>query len=232
MALSTECFVVAIDGPSGAGKSTVARRVADALELGYLDTGALYRTVALAALESGTALDDAPALAALATQLDVEMPAGTGQVMLAGRDVTEAIRRPEISQAASRVSALPEVRAALAGLQRAAARPPGTVAEGRDMGTVIFPNADLKIFLDADPEERARRRTAELRERTGAQATGPDKLEDVKRDMVERDRRDRTREVAPLQAAPDAVVIDSTHLAIDEVVENVVKEALLRRFPR
>ena len=230
--MSTRCFVVAIDGPAGAGKSTVARRVADALELGYLDTGALYRAVALAAIEGETALDDAAALADLAAGLDVEMPAGSRRIVLAGRDVSDVIRTPQISQAASRVSALPAVRSALVELQRSAARPPGTVAEGRDMGTVIFPQADLKVFLDADPDERARRRTEELRDRTGAERDGTGDLENVKRDMAERDRRDRTREVAPLEAAPDAVVIDSTPLAIDEVVETIVKEALLRRFPK
>ncbi len=230
--MSTHCFVVAIDGPSGAGKSTVARRVADALELGYLDTGALYRALALAAIEGETALDDAAALADLAAGLDVEMPAGSRRIVLAGRDVSDVIRTPQISQAASRVSALPAVRSALVELQRSAARPPGTVVEGRDMGTVIFPQADLKVFLDADPDERARRRTEELRERTGAERDCTGNLENVKRDMAERDRRDRTREVAPLEAAPDAVVIDSTLLAIDEVVETIVKEALLRRLPK
>jgi cytidylate kinase len=230
--VSTDCFVVAIDGPAGAGKSTVARRVADALELGYLDTGALYRAVALAAIEGGTALDDAAALAALAAGLDVEMPAGSRRIVLAGRDVSDEIRTPQISQAASRVSALPGVRSALVELQRSAARPPGTVAEGRDMGTVIFPHADLKVFLDANPDERARRRAEELRERTDAKRDGSGDLENVKRDMAERDRRDRTREVAPLEAAADALVIDSTLMAIDEVVETIVKEAFLRRLPK
>ncbi|TFH25091.1 MAG: (d)CMP kinase [Myxococcales bacterium] len=230
--MSTDCFVVAIDGPAGAGKSTVARRVADALELGYLDTGALYRAVALAAIEGGTALDDAAALAALAAGLDVEMPAGSRRIVLAGRDVSDETRTPQISQAASRVSALPGVRSALVELQRSAARPPGTVAEGRDMGTVIFPHADLKVFLDANPDERARRRAEELRERTDAKRDGSGDLENVKRDMAERDRRDRTREVAPLEAAADALVIDSTLMAIDEVVETIVKEAFLRRLPK
>lgn len=241
--MSAGCFVVTIDGPAGAGKSTVARRVAAELELGYLDTGALYRTVALAAMEAAAPLDDGPALARLAAGLDVRLQAGSAAVTLAGRDVSGAIRTPAISQAASRVSALPEVRAALVELQRAAARPPGAVTEGRDMGTVIFPDADLKIFLDADPDERARRRAEELRERTGPASVQSDgrmrtadevkrELDGVKRELAERDRRDRTREVAPLVPAPDAVVIDCTHLAIDEVVSRIVKEALLRRFPK
>lgn len=232
--MSASCFVVTIDGPAGAGKSTVARRVAAELELGYLDTGALYRTVALAASERGLSLEDGPALGLLASGLDVEMPAGGAKVLLEGRDISSEIRTPAISQAASRVSALPEVRSALVTLQRAAARPPGTVAEGRDMGTVIFPEADLKVFLDADAEERARRRTVELQARAGESAElereGVNQ-EQVKREILERDQRDRSREVAPLAAADDAMVVDSTGLSVDAVVATVVKEALSRRFP-
>ena len=216
--------IVAIDGPAGAGKSTTARRVAERLGASYLDTGALYRCVALQALESGIALDDARRLAELAGSLDVRFGAGAdARVRLGSRDVTEAIRTPEVSQAASRVSALPEVRAALVDLQRRAARVPGTVAEGRDMGTVIFPNAQLKVFLDADIAERARRRAEDL-----GGAGRPGAIDEVRSQISERDARDAGRAVAPLKPATDAVVIDTTRLGIDGVVELIVAEARAR----
>jgi len=216
--------VVALDGPAGAGKSTTARGVARRLGWSYLDTGALYRCVALQALERGVALDDGEALASLAAALDVRFGAGADtRVLLGVRDVTAAIRTPELSQAASRVSAMPAVRAALVDLQRRSARPPGTVAEGRDMGTVIFPDAPLKVFLDADIDERARRRTADLRG-----AGRGESLDDVRSQMSERDARDSGRTVAPLKPAPDAMVLDTTHLALDEVIERIVAEARAR----
>lgn len=220
------CFIVAIDGPAGAGKSTTARLVAERLGLRYLDSGALYRTVALAAVERGVELDDGAAIAAVAAGIEVEVDAERGYVGLDGREVTSEIRSAAVSQAASQVSAHAEVRAALVALQRDAARSPGTVAEGRDIGTVIFPDADLKVYLDADPHERALRRAREME---AASATTTDNVDSVKRDMAERDRRDSTRTVAPLAAAADAMVVDSTHLAIDEVVECIVKEAQRRR---
>ena len=216
--------VVALDGPAGAGKSTTARGVARRLGWSYLDTGALYRCVALQALEQGVALDDGAALAGLAASLDVRFGAGADtRVLLGARDVTVAIRTPELSQAASKVSAIPAVRAALVDLQRRSARPPGTVAEGRDMGTVIFPDAPLKVFLDADIDERARRRTADLRGVGRGES-----LDDVRSQMSERDARDSGRAVAPLKAAPDALVLDTTHLALDEVIERIVAEAHAR----
>jgi len=217
-------FVVAIDGPAGAGKSTTARRVAERLASSYLDTGALYRCVALQALESGIALDDGLRLAELARSLDVSFGRGSDtRVWLAARDVTAAIRTPEVSQAASRASALPEVRTALVDLQRRAARAPGTVAEGRDMGTVIFPNAELKVFLDADIDERARRRAEDL---GGAERSGA--VDEVRSQISERDARDAGRAVAPLKPAADAVVIDTTRLSIEGVVERIVAEARAR----
>lgn len=222
--MSSECFIVAIDGPAGAGKSTTARAVAERLALSYLDSGALYRAVALAALDSDVSLDDGVAVARVAAGLQVDLDAANNRVRLDGRDVSSEIRTSRVSQAASKVSAHPEVRQALVALQRAAARPPGTVAEGRDIGTVIFPEADLKVFLDADPRERARRRSEEMQG-----ASSAERVRDVEREMAERDRRDATRAVAPLQAAADALVIDSSHLAIDEVVECIVKEAERRR---
>jgi cytidylate kinase len=154
--VSATVFVVAIDGPGGAGKSTTARAVAARLGLSYLDTGALYRCVALRAVEQGLALDDGPRIAEIARHLEVRFAAGSERVTLGDRDVTTEIRTPEMSQAASKVSALPPVREALVELQRRSARAPGTVAEGRDMGTVIFPDARLKVFLDATVDERAR----------------------------------------------------------------------------
>ena len=221
--MTATVFVVAIDGPGGAGKSTTAREVARRLGLSYLDTGALYRCVALRAVEEGLALDDGPRIAEIARNLDVRFAAGSQRVALGERDVSAAIRTPEISQAASKVSALPPVRAALVELQRRSARAPGTVAEGRDMGTVIFPTAQLKVFLDATMDERARRRVVDLRGLGRAEG-----IEEVRAQLAERDARDSERAVAPLRKAPDAVILDTTHLAFEEVVERIVAEARAR----
>jgi cytidylate kinase len=220
----SEIVVIAIDGPAGAGKSTTARAVAAKLGLSYLDTGALYRCVALTALERGQALDDGIALAAIARSLDVQFaPGGGNRVLLSGRDVSQQIRTQDVSDAASRVSALPTVREALVELQRRAVRPPGTVAEGRDMGTVIFPEARLKVFLDASVDERARRRARDL------QGIGrPQPVERVRDQIAERDARDVSRPVAPLRAAENAVVVDTTELTFDEVVACIVAEARRR----
>ncbi|HYB97924.1 MAG TPA: (d)CMP kinase [Candidatus Limnocylindrales bacterium] len=218
-------FLIALDGPAGAGKSTTAQRVADALGFGYLDSGALYRCVAVAALEDGVALDDDAALGELVARIKVESIERGRRFLLNGRDVTDRIRAPEISQAASKSSACPTVRRLLVEWQRNAAHPPGTVVEGRDIGTVIFPDADLKVFLDADPEERARRRSLEL----AAKQSGDAAAATVAREMAERDRRDSTRPVAPLAAAPDAVVLDTTRLEIDQVVSKILAEVALRR---
>lgn len=220
---TADCFVVAIDGPAGAGKSTVARRVAAELGYGYVDSGALYRAAALAALRSKVATDDADAVAERIADARIALSADSKSVLLDGDEVSQAIRTPEVSQAASRVSAMPAVRAALIDLQRRAARPPGIVADGRDIGTVIFPDAGLKIFLDADPAERAKRRTDELLGR-GNSAN----LADVRKEMDERDSRDRNREVAPLRPAGDAIVVDSTTMGIDEVVGLIVNEIRVR----
>lgn len=220
--MTRDCFVVAIDGPSGAGKSTVAKQVAKRLSFQYLDSGALYRAVALAALEGGVNLDDPVAVGALVRGLDVQLVAG-GAVLLDTRDVSGLIRTEAVSQAASKVSSLRAVREALIDLQRHAARAPGCVVEGRDMGTIVFPDAGLKVFLDADVEERALRRTKELQSR-GEGAV----LAEVLAEMRERDRRDSTRALAPLRAAADAVVLDSTKLAIEEVVARIVAEARKR----
>ncbi len=211
-------FIIAIDGPSAAGKSTVARLVAERLGLPYLDSGALYRTVALAALEAGVGLEVGDAVARVAAGLDIEPIDGGTRVLLAGQDVTGRLRSFEVSEAASRVSAVAGVRQVLRELQRAAVADYGAVAEGRDMGTVIFPNAALKVFLDAEPGERARRRAAE-------RSQPPSGVEAVGRELARRDRRDRDRKVAPLEVAPDAVRIDSTTLNIEEVVASIIAKA-------
>lgn len=217
-------FVLALDGPAGAGKSTTARAVAEALGFAYLDSGALYRCVALAAIERGVAPEDDEALGVLAAGLDIRQTSD-GRFLLDGRDVTGLIRTPEVSDAASRSSACPSVRRALVGIQRSAVLEPGTVAEGRDIGTVIFPDADLKIFLDADASERTRRRSRELE----AKSLPAEAIARVGEEMAERDRRDSTRAVAPLAKADDALVMDTTHLAFDEVVARIVREVEKRR---
>lgn len=220
----TEKMTVVIDGPAGAGKSTVARRVGRRLGAMLLDTGAIYRTLALAAREAEVSWDDADGLAALAAGLPIEfaMEQGVNRVKLDGRDVSEAIRTPEMSLGASKVSAQGPVRAALLELQRSFARARSVVAEGRDMGTVVFVDAPVKIFLVADPEVRARRRLLEL------QAMGHEvSLEEVLAQQNERDAADSGRDVAPLKPAEDAVMLDTSGLDVDQVVErilDVVKE--------
>jgi len=221
-------MIVAIDGPAGAGKSSVALRLAGQLGLTLVDTGAIYRTAALAARERSIALDDDPKLerllAGLASDLAFSQSGGKTFVALAGRDVSALIRDPEMSKAASAVSARPVVRAALLGLQRQLGRsapPPGAVLEGRDIGTVVFPDAEAKFFLTASPEVRAERRHREL------MARGiPSTLEAVLHDQEKRDHDDSTRAVAPLKQASDAVLIDSTQIDLDHVVDRIV--AVLR----
>jgi len=200
-------MVIAIDGPAGAGKSTVARAAAERLGFTYLDTGAMYRAVAAAAAADGS---DAAAIARAAR---LELGA---RVTLDGEDVTERIREPWVAEAASRVSSDPAVREALVEQQRRLLADGDWVAEGRDIGTVVAPAAEVKVFLTADPVERARRRAAEL---------GTDH-EVVLREQALRDERDRNRDVAPLVAAPDAVPVDTTGLTLDEVVEQIVTLAV------
>jgi cytidylate kinase len=208
--------LIAIDGPTASGKGTVAQRVAQVLGWAYLDSGALYRLCALAALRAGVDLDDEAGLAALAAALPARFV--DGRVELDGRDVTEAIRVEAVGNAASRIAVLPALRASLLGLQRSFWRPPGLVADGRDMGTVVFPDATLKVFLTATAESRAERRYKQLIEK-GFSAN----LADLLRDLQQRDERDANRAVAPLRPAEGAVVIDSTHLDIDQTVAQVLK---------
>src|SRR3954469_444130 len=179
-------IVVAIDGPAGAGKSTIARRVAERLGFTYINTGAMYRAIALWALRLGTELSDMHRLEQLAKEATLELSSGGTRVVLNGEDVTEEIRSAEVTEAASKVSAIPAVRRALLGVQRKIADQTSVVMEGRDIGSVVFPNAQVKIFLDADPHERARRRTLELKE-----SGTPAKSETVEAEMRERDQRDR-----------------------------------------
>ena len=211
--------VVTIDGPSGSGKGTVSRLLAEKLGWHLLDSGALYRLVALAAQRRAVALEDVEALAGLAVDLDTEFPVidGASRVYLEGDDVTLAIRAEECGVAASRVAALPAVREALLERQRAFRRLPGLVADGRDMGTVVFPDAPLKIFLTASTSARADRRWKQLREQ-GVDAN----LDALYRDLEERDARDAQRSVSPLKAATDAVEVDSTAMDIPAVMARIL----------
>ena len=207
--------VITIDGPSASGKGTVAARVATALGWHYLDSGALYRLVALIALDADLALDDGPALAGAARGMDPRF--GEGTVHLGGLDVTAEMRSEDVSTAASRVAAHPEVRQALLERQRAFRKPPGLVADGRDMGSIVFPEAPLKVYLTADVATRAERRHKQLMEK-GMYG----KIEDVVEDLRRRDERDASRPVAPLKHYPDAIFLDTTRLAVDEAVGKVL----------
>jgi len=206
-------LVIAIDGPSGAGKSTVGRALAERLGYTFLDTGSMYRAVALRALREGLDLDSEQAIAALAEQCEIALLDFGRRVLLDGEDVTAAIRSQGVAAAAARVSVHPAVRSHMVARQRRMGEGGGVVADGRDIGTVVFPRAALKIFLDADPAERAVRRQRELAA-TGVCAA----LADVERETRERDRSDTTREASPLQAAPDAVRVDTTALSLDAVL--------------
>jgi cytidylate kinase len=207
--------VIAVDGPAASGKGTIAAAVAHALGFHYLDSGSLYRLVALQAVRTGTGFDEQEALANLAAHLDVAFLAG--KILLEGEDVTADIRSERVSAGASEVAVHAAVRSALIGRQRAFRRPPGLVADGRDMGTVVFADAPLKVFLTATAEERARRRYKQLIGK-GISVT----MDSLLRDIRERDARDAGRAAAPLRPADDAVLLDTTELTIDEVVARVL----------
>ena len=212
--------VMTIDGPSGSGKGTVSRAAARALGWALLDSGALYRLVALAGRKAGIRLDDGPGLARLAGGIDIRFesdPSGEEVVWLDGQEVTGAIRTEGAGNDASKVASLPVVRTALLERQRRFAEPPGLVADGRDMGTVVFPQAEVKIFLTASASERAARRYKQLKEK-GVAAN----LAALSKEIAERDERDTTRTVSPLVASEDAVLLDTTGMSVDAVVERVL----------
>lgn len=222
--------VITIDGASGSGKGTISQMLANYLNWNLLDSGALYRVLALAAQKHSVALDNEKALEVLAEHLDVQFIAQknhTSEIILEGENVTEIIRTEKIGNAASMVAILPAVRAALLSRQRAFREPPGLIADGRDMGTIVFPDADLKIFLLASPEERAERRYIQLKE-GGINVN----LSDLVEELRERDRRDRERIVAPLKPAFDAICIDTDHYSPNQVFERILFEIKRKKaFP-
>jgi cytidylate kinase len=208
--------VVAIDGPSGAGKSTAGRAVAERLGYVFLDTGAMYRALALAALRAGIPLDDAAAVAALAARLDLDLRPN-GAVIVNGEDVTSALRTQEVGAAASRVSVHPSVRRHMVARQREMGQAGGVVMDGRDIGTAVFPDADVKFYVDAHPRQRALRRQEEL-----AQRGLPSDLDTIEREIRARDHADSTRAESPLTRAPDAIPLDTTELGLEEVVRRML----------
>lgn len=212
-------LVIAIDGPSGVGKSTVAQRLAARLGYSYVESGAMYRAVALLALETGTDLSNGEDLGRLAARADIRFDTtdSGNRLLLGNRDVTEAVRSPEVTKASSQVSVHAAVRKELVARQRALGCDGGVVMEGRDIGTKVFPDADLKIFLDASPDVRSERRFRDL---AGA---GEITQARVLQEMQERDRRDRERELSPLVPAEDSIYIDTTRLTVDEVVERILE---------
>lgn len=221
-------FVIAIDGPAGAGKSTVAQMLAQRLGLAYVDSGATYRAAALKVLESGVSLEDEEAIVRVVASAEIRFVPRRPQpqVLLDGKDVTTAIRTQEVTEAASRVSRLPAVRQKLVALQRSLLKAPGVVMEGRDIGSVVFPGAPLKIFLKADPKERARRRVRQDQEQGR-----PSTLKDTLSEISSRDQRDAERQSSPLAAAQDATILDSTRLSVEEVVEQILELARQKNLP-
>lgn len=213
--MSSRALIIAIDGPSGAGKGTVARTVAQRLGYTHVDTGAMYRAVAWKAGHAGVDLSDEDAVASIADGAEFELGA---VIKVDGHDITRAIRTPEMDAAAAIVARHPKVRSSLVQRQRAYASRGGLVMEGRDIGTVVFPNADVKVYLDASEEERARRRSSDPAHASSRGA----RIDQVKSALAERDRQDSTRTTSPLAIAPDAIHIDTTQMSVDEVVRAVL----------
>lgn len=211
-------YIITIDGPAGAGKTTVSKALAEHLSYTYVDTGALYRGVAVAALSAGIGRDDDKGLASLCSGITLQFinTGGTQQLLLNGSDITGKIRTPEVTMMASAISARSVVRTCLLDLQRKMGEAKGVVFEGRDMGTVVFPEAEVKFFMDASPKTRAKRRYLEIKDKTSQS------LEDVEKDMEKRDKNDSTRALAPLKPARDAVIIDTTDLDINGVVDLMI----------
>lgn len=218
IAAERKTLSIAIDGPAGAGKSTVARQVADALGYTYIDTGAMYRALAWSALEGGISPLDAEAVSALAEKLDIHLE--PGRVWAEGKEITDRIRTPEISSLTSALSALPRVRMRMVALQQEMARRGGVVMEGRDIGTVVLPEAEVKVFLTASQEERVRRRREELAAGGIVRAS-----ETLAQEIAERDARDAGRDDAPMVPAPDAVILDSDRLSAGEVAARILELA-------
>ena len=218
-------FILAIDGPAGAGKSTVAKRLAKVLGFLYMDTGAMYRALALKVMRQGIDPEDTERVRRILSETRIELSADDGQsrVYLDGVDVSDQVRTPEVSQLASKVSTLKVVRERLVELQQGMAAAGGVVAEGRDIGTVVFPNADVKIYLDASPEQRARRRAEEIKGRGGEVS-----WERTLAETLERDQRDQERAIAPLRKADDAIVIDTTSMEVDQVIGKIQQKVRAR----
>ena len=215
-------MIIAIDGPAGSGKSTVAKIVAEKLNFRYIDTGSMYRSVAWKSLEKNTALGDEDAVADIASKVKIELvPGKDGQlVFVDGKNITAQLKVEEISRGAAIVAAQPMIREIMTTKQRKLGKQGKVVMDGRDIGTVVFPQADKKFFLDADPKERGRRRFIELKEKGQVKNTA---LSTIIAQIVQRDHEDRSRKIAPLKQAKDAMLIDTTHLSVDQVAEEIIK---------
>ena len=215
-------MIIAIDGPAGSGKSTVAKIVAEKLNFRYIDTGSMYRSVAWKSLEKNTALRDEDAVADIASKVKIELvPGKDGQlVFVDGKNITNQLKVEEISRGAAIVAAQPMIREIMTTKQRKLGAQGKVIMDGRDIGTVVFPQADKKFFLDADPKERGRRRFIELKEKDQVKNTD---LPTIIAQIVQRDHEDRSRKIAPLKQAKDAMLIDTTHLSVDQVAEEIIK---------